>query len=221
MPGLADHYHDEDGRPLPQPASPPRKTAPPYQPPRAIAEAAPPATPAAPHAPKPGRRSQRNTAALETTRAYSAAIDRGDDPLAPDITPPPPDATSAERASARAQKAANTVRARKLHAKIEEQSEQTISRIAARIAETQRKADAETAQAALDPPGTPTAPAHRDGARAQRGGTLYRKAHEARAPWKPSEWSAETRTHLGQALTDLITTEHKKGHRKCTTTTRS
>ena len=85
----------------------------------------------------------------------------------------------------------------------------SLDRIAAHI---QKEAE-HTRRDALDPPGTPTARQLIATAREHNvEAALYRKAHEVRAPWKPSEWSAETRTHLGHALTDLITTRPKKGH---------
>ena len=135
-------------------------------------------------------------------------------PITPRPTAPPPIAEEAEKTEkrkARSRKAAQTVREQSKAERVDQAVNDSLDRIAARIEKEAEQARRD----ALDPPGTPTtrqliATAREHNAEA----ALYRKAHEARAPWKPSQWSAETRTRLGQALTDLIATRPKKGQPK-------
>ena len=132
-------------------------------------------------------------------------------PITPRPTTPPPTAEEAEKTQkrkARSRKAAQTVQEQSKAKRVDQAVTDSLDRIAARVAKEAEQARRD----ALDPPGTPTARELVATAREHDAeAVLYRKAHEARAPWKPSQWSAETRTRLGQALADLITTRPKKG----------
>jgi hypothetical protein len=95
-----------------------------------------------------------------------------------------------------ARKAAATRAQRRQQERVDQAVETSLDRVAASVAAR-----------ANDPPGTPLAKdlirsAQADGAEAE----LYRLAHLARAPWRPSQWSAETRIRLGQALAEHIRT---------------
>ncbi len=119
---------------------------------------------------------------------------------------PPGQAEKRDRRREAASKAAATRRARRLAEKVDQALAESMDRVAAHVAETRTKATALAAQVAADPPGTPTLAElirlARDNAAEP---TLYRLAHEARAPWKPSQWSAETRTRLATALAASLT----------------
>jgi hypothetical protein len=127
-------------------------------------------------------------------------------------------AVKSERRREGARKAAATVRARRMAEQAEKTLADSLDRIAARVVQARTQAEAQIAQAVAEPAGTPTAReligiAIENDAEA----ALHRLAHEARLGWKPSEWSAETRTRLSNALTEWLRTRKTpkaKGGRK-------
>jgi chemotaxis protein histidine kinase CheA len=166
-------------------------------------------SPATSPTPKVGRRKKRLDDAYNTSKRHSAAIEQGVDPMAPDTTPPPAGATPAERASHRARKAAETVRARKQIARIEAESEAHLSKLVREVCEKEERLqtirDADAAAKALDPPGTPTGPElvalamQNDILR-----DLHRAAQQIRAPWYCRQWSVAQRNTIAEMLRSMI-----------------